>query len=175
MKAKDKKFNKFWKWYIKGEYHCDECPYCWGGQYLPGCDEYDDCGCYIKGDIRDTCRLLSPFRFLLGWGKKKRYEYYKEHEYDDYGDWVTKQESSREKYGDSVKVLLFHVNLKSKYTGEDVTLDDVLMNDNAYHAWSDYEDSVHPYVHKTLRKRWKELIRDTWKAFIGIFKPYFCR
>lgn len=34
-------------YYIKGEYHCDKCPFCWGGEYMPGCDDYDDAGCYI--------------------------------------------------------------------------------------------------------------------------------
>ena len=31
-------------YYIKGEYHCDKCPFCWGGEYMPGCDDYDDAG-----------------------------------------------------------------------------------------------------------------------------------
>lgn len=53
-------------WYIKGEYHCDNCPFCWGGEYRPGCDDYDDVGCYIFNDLKDSCRLLPPLRFILG-------------------------------------------------------------------------------------------------------------
>lgn len=26
-----KKKSKGIDWYIKGEYHCDKCPFCWGG------------------------------------------------------------------------------------------------------------------------------------------------
>lgn len=83
------KLKNFWKFYVKGEYHCDSCPFCWGGGYLPGCDDYDDCGCYIKGDIADkSCRLIPPIRFLLGWGKRKKARYYENHRYDDYEDFM---------------------------------------------------------------------------------------
>lgn len=67
-------------YYIKGEYHCDKCPFCWGGEYMPGCDDYDDAGCYIFGDLRDTCRLIPPIRFILGWGRRKRAEYFRAHD-----------------------------------------------------------------------------------------------
>ena len=66
---KRKKKSKAIEWYIRGEYHCDKCPFCFGGEYLPGCDDYEDAGCYIFGDLRDTCRLIPPIRFILGWGK----------------------------------------------------------------------------------------------------------
>lgn len=35
---KRKKKSKVIEWYIKGEYHCDKCPFCWGGQYNAGGD-----------------------------------------------------------------------------------------------------------------------------------------
>ena len=96
---KKKKKSKAVDWYIKGEYHCDKCPFCWGGEYLPGCDDYDDAGCYIFGDLRDTCRLIPPIRFILGWGKRKKSEYLRAHEYDDFEEWYVDKEKKETAFG----------------------------------------------------------------------------
>ena len=91
--AKMKKFDRIEAvdYYIKGEYHCDKCPFCWGGGYMPECDDYDDAGCYIFGDLRDTCRLIPPIRFILGWGRRKRTEYFRAHKYDDFSEWYAEK------------------------------------------------------------------------------------
>lgn len=64
-------------WYIKGKYHCDKCPYCWSTYSYDG-DE--DCGCYLKGDIQDTCRhIRNPISRMV----VNKNMYIHEHCYDD--------------------------------------------------------------------------------------------
>ena len=80
------KFKRFWNYYIKGEYHCDTCPFCWEERGY----EDADAGCYIKGELQDTCRLIPPFRFLIGWGRRRKVRYIRNHEYDDYPEFIEK-------------------------------------------------------------------------------------
>ena len=49
-KCKKSMMYRIWHWYIKGEYHCDKCPYCWEERTSYEYDEWD-AGCYIKGDL----------------------------------------------------------------------------------------------------------------------------
>lgn len=42
------------RWYICGEYHCDHCPYSWEERG----EEDADAGCYLFGELRETCRLI---------------------------------------------------------------------------------------------------------------------
>ena len=49
--------------------------------------------------------------------------------------------------------------------------------DMFYDFWrirSEYEDFAHPFVYKSLRTEWKELIRKTFNTFFDKLKPYFC-
>ena len=71
-------------WYVYGHYHCDKCPMCWAEWSYEG---DGDCGCYIYGDLRDSCRLLPPFRWLRGWHRKKRALYWEAHQYDGMAEW----------------------------------------------------------------------------------------
>lgn len=82
-----------WKWYVLGYYHCDKCPYCWADYSYEGdCD----CGCYIKGDIQDTCRLIPPFREIIGWPRMRYAQYWETHQYDDMGGWATRWLTSKQ-------------------------------------------------------------------------------
>ena len=100
----NKALKNFWNYYIKGHYHCDTCPFCWGGEYLVGCDDYDDAGCYIKGDIADcSCRLIPPIRFLIGWGRRKKTTYLQNHEYDDIDVWYMEKERKQEIFAKFLK------------------------------------------------------------------------
>ena len=92
-----KKLPKWIRWYILGDYHCDECPYCWGGEYMPGCDEYEDAGCYIRKGLYDNCRLLPPIRFILGFMPKRKNEYAELHRYDGDYEYFEKQYNERKK------------------------------------------------------------------------------
>lgn len=150
------KCKNFFRHYIKGEYHCDTCPFCWEERGI----EDADAGCYIFGDLRDTCRLLPPFRFLIGWPKRKRAIYYADHEYDDFGDWY--EEKLRKE--DKLKELL------EKYFP-----DDKVKSAMGWGIASQAEDIFIPVKWEPLKTRWKKLIKDTWEAFLMCFKPYFCQ
>lgn len=173
---------RFLDYYIKGHYHCEGCPFCWGGEYLPGCDEYADCGCYIKGDIQDTCRLLPPVRFLLGWGKRKKAQYHQNHEYDDFGKWyeekLEKEERLDRALRDYFRVMGYGLVFADKdgrvvpVNGEYITLTHCY---DLYRLASDCEDIFGPVKYVPLKQRWKELLKDTWDRFLMIFKPYFCK
>ncbi len=183
---KKKKKSKAVEWYIKGEYHCDKCPFCFGGEYLPGCDDYEDAGCYIFGDLRDTCRLIPPIRFILGWGKRKKMQYLENHRYDDYGDWAEKQFDNEQKFREA-----FREEIGAKYAlcfkdsngemekgadGKPYSLDEDCYIESMFLLClkaREIFDPPKPY--EPLRKKWAHLVKETWKKFIGIFKPYFCK
>lgn len=86
MKIKEK-FRNFVKWYIKGYYHCDKCPYSWEERGL----EDVEAGCYIKGNICYTCRLIPPFKNIIGYFKKKKRE-------KEYEEWEKEWEKEYEKW-----------------------------------------------------------------------------
>lgn len=173
---------RFLDYYIKGKYHCESCPFCWGGEYLLGCDDYADCGCYIKGDIRDTCRLLPPFRFILGWGKRKKAQYCQNHEYDDYLDWhmarIDRQDKLEQALRDYFRVMRYgivHIDNDGRIIpkgGEYVVETEYY---DLYRLADDCEDIFAPVKYVPLKQRWKELLKDTWSKFSMIFKPYFCK
>lgn len=177
---KSKKIDKAIDWYIKGEYHCDKCPFCWGGEYMPGCDDYDDCGCYIFGDLRDSCRLLPPIRFVLGWGKRKKACYCQAHEYDDIEEWYREKEKKEHQFKDIIKqeILDKYVLCFKDVDGNILTaLDGNPAVDSSPDTWrlmNACEDMFSaPYM--PLKTRWVHLIKDTWHALAMLFKPYFCK
>lgn len=173
-----KKILRLWKWYVQGYYHCHRCPYAWNDA-CPGCEDYD-CGCVIFGDTRDTCRLLPPIRFLLGWGKKKRFQYTHAHEYDD----LVIQYELKEKHEAAMtkaisnslnqwKLTLYRENFDGTY----VPVEDLDAEVEVITHWivDEYEPAVHPVQQLSLRQEWSNLIRKTWKGFIRIFAPYFTK
>lgn len=183
---KKKKKSEAVEWYIKGEYHCDKCPFCCGGEYLPGCDDYEDAGCYIFGDLRDTCRLIPPIRFILGWGKRKKMQYLENHRYDDYGEWVDKKIANEEAFrkafqkvfAEKYAICLKDANgeMEKGADGKPYSLDEecyIGSVSSLYHEASEILDPPKPY--EPLRKKWAALLKETWHSFVGIFKPYFCK
>ena len=176
-----KKENKVIDWYIKGEYHCDKCQFCWGGEYLPGCDDYDDAGCYIFGDLRDTCRLIPPIRFILGLGKRKRAEYFQAHEYDDFPEWQEKCDAKKRQFNACFKVhilnqyAVFYKDRDGNTFGDSIDADRFCEFDEVNRFCWDCEDLFSPPFYVPLKERWVQLIKDTWQKFIMVFKPYFCK
>lgn len=168
-------------YYIKGEYHCDKCPFCWGGEYMPGCDDYDDAGCYIFGDLRDTCRLIPPIRFILGWGRRKRAEYFRANEYDDFAEWYAEKEKKEtafiQAFNDRIfsHFALFWKDKDGNIFGNPIDAERFCEFDNMMRLLGDCEDIFAPPSYVPLKKRWAQLVNDTWHKFIMIFKPYFCK
>lgn len=159
-----------WKWYVLGYYHCDQCPCSWEERNYYEGDA--DAGCYIKGDIQDTCRLIEPFRSLICWYKKRRYEYWEDHQYDGY-----------EKYWDEIiqRELAFEECLEIFMKNKEVYIRDFkgrmipvckkeLRQTFPYgfdEALRHYEDKAHPFQPAPkLKTRWKHLLKDTWKECV---------
>ena len=46
--------------------------------------------------------------------------------------------------------------------------------DQMYTLTDDMRDIFTPPI-EPLKTRWKNLIKSTWKRFVMIFKPYFCK
>lgn len=175
-----KKKSKAIDWYIKGEYHCDKCPFGWDdySEYLGD----GDCGCYIFGDLRETCRLIPPIRFILGWGKRKKMQYLEAHRYDDCGEWAEEEYKRREAFYGAIKERIFDhyavyfKDCDGKVYGDPIDAERFCNLDSSDHLLLDCEHIFSPPKEFVpLRKRWANLIKDTWRGFIGIFKPYFCK
>lgn len=176
---KTKRKSNAFAWYIKGEYHCDKCPFCWSGQYSPGCDDYDDCGCYIFGELRDSCRIIPPLRFIIGWGKRKKAQYFQNHEYDDLDEWMAAEEKKENLFYQA-----FEEEISNCYALCYNGSKGVLLNHNGEPAKVEHPDIYRLYgkcqdIFSTprlpLKERWIQLLKDTRHAFIMIFKPYICR
>lgn len=172
------KVKQLYNWYIKGEYHCDECRYCWEEWSYEG---DGDCGCYIKGDIQDTCRLLPPFKNIIGYFKKRKCDYYMDHKWDGYDEFCQEQDKKelflREKINEHIfKEHEFYV----KGTNGEFIPVNTENNPTVFSVCRaaaavvhDYDGMFHPVIYKSLSQKWKELLKDTFDSFTEKFKPYF--
>lgn len=166
------------EWYIKGNYHCDKCPFCWGGEYCPGCDDYDDAGCYIRGDLYDACRLIPPVRFILGWGKRKKARYYDNHEYDDFGEFYEKEEANRAEFERLLSEWLNGYEIVWRGNdGENHPIDKRLhIQLEAWRIRDGYDEFAHPFQpKKSIASLWASVIKETCHRLVMVFKPYFCK
>jgi hypothetical protein len=179
-KCKKSIFYRIWHWYIKGEYHCDKCPYSWAEKTSYEYDEWD-AGCYIKGDIHDTCRLLPPFRWIVGSLRKKKAMYYYNHQYDGCGEFYEEWENKNKKIQESITKFLDGYDLcwkdsKGEYTPINKEWH---ITQEAYRIRCDYEDYLGELEAKKnppqKQNPWKQAIVWTWNKFINFFKPYFCK
>lgn len=170
-----------WKWYVLGYYHCDQCPYSWSEYSYEG---DGDCGCYIKGELWDTCRLLPPFRFLIGWPRKRQFEYHEAHAWDGIGDWYEENAEREEHYAKSVLILLKEMELYQRdCEGKMIPVCKAdLVGLLEYgcgqigEAYRYYEDHAHPVKVVPLKERWKETIKLTWKHLVyDHIAPYLPR
>lgn len=177
-KCKKSLFYRIWHWYIKGEYHCDKCPYSWEEKTSYEYDEWD-AGCYIKGDIRDTCRLLPPFRWIVGSLRKKKAMYYYNHQYDGCGEFYEEWENKNKKIQEAITKFLDGYDLCWKDSkGEYNPINkEWHITQEAYRIRCDYEDYLGELEAKKNppQNPWKKAIVWTWEKFIGFFKPYFCK
>lgn len=170
-----KKIHTFIDRYIKGKYHCDSCPYGWECKTSYEYDEWD-AGCYIKGELDDGCRLLPPFRFLIGSIKKKKAQYYENHEHDEMGEFFEQQQIKDAEF--EQLLINFIGSSELCYKDENGVFRPIntyqYINNMAWRMRHDYDEFAHPIKHIPLRKRWIELIKSTFTMFINKLKPYFC-
>lgn len=169
---------RFWHWYILGEYHCDKCPYGWEEKTSYEYDEWE-AGCYIKGDICDTCRLLPPFRWIVGSLRKRKLEYQYAHQYDDFAEYVEEIERKETKF----KKLLddFLCGYELCWKDDEGKLNPInkewYIKQEAWRIRYGYEDCLNEEEAKRnpYQNPWKKAILWSWNRFINFFKPYFCK
>ena len=167
MKKLWKKLKRAISYYILGYYHCDKCPWCWEDIYDGDCDA----GCYARGDIHETCRLLPPIRDILGYfGKKRQMSI----DWSIYEDLVAEHEEEERKFKldmDFVKIINSKLESNFVYTGEGSQTGDPYYQDNvvfeiATELRKTYEKMAETaQVPTPLKTRWKDLISDTLKSF----------
>ncbi len=170
----------FYEWYIKGYYHCDQCPYSWECRY----EDDADAGCIIKGDIQDTCRLLPPFKNIIGAIRRRQNDYAIEHEYDGFGEWYKFQEAKEREFKRLLLELLekYAVCYCNKdgtpvlnHEGKICWVDKEHIGESeSYRMRCDYEDFITP-PRKKLREEWRDLIKRTWAVFTRPIKPFLPR
>lgn len=175
MEKLKKKWKVFCDRYIRGFYHCDTCPMCWSKYSYEG---DGDAGCYLFGELRDSCRLLPPIRHLIGWPRKCKAQYWELHQYDDCGEYwenVIHQDVTLEQL---LKKALcgYEINCRSIEDGSLLPdcKEDWITNHLADLRYG-YEEKCHPYTYTPLKKEWKNVLTRTWNAFLDIFRPYFCK
>lgn len=163
-------FKNFIDWYIKGRYHCDQCPYSWEER---GIDGDADAGCYIKGDICDTCRLIPPFKNLIGHLKKNKYMYWENRRYDGCREWFEEERRKQEIFNDILLEILkdYEIFCKNNVCEDKHDLVQSVGNE----LRRKYEEAAHPVVINPLKIKWKELIKETAQTIVYKFKQYFCK
>ena len=164
--------------YIKGDYHCDSCPFCWVDQ------GYDDCdaGCYIFGDLRDSCRLIPPIRSILGYFRKKRIRYHEYHQYDNIGEWYDDHNNRLEVLSNLILKMLSSYDISINYNNHVTNKPETnyikaehLIDANIYNILSEYEDAAHPVKHIRLKDKWADALKSTVTEIADWFKMYFGR
>lgn len=173
MLENDNKLNNFVNRYVKGEYHCDQCPYCWVDY---GYDDAD-AGCYIYGELRDTCRLLPPFRAAIGGIRKKKDHYYQNHQYDGMGEWYLEQEGRQKKFDELIASAFDRRRLEVSYKGsaQSIPSEKIPYILETWRILSDYEEFAHPIISKSVKEKWKDALMSTVRWFGNKIKPYFCK
>lgn len=173
----EKKLPNWIRWYILKDYHCDRCPMCWSDW-----SEYTgdgDCGCYIFGDIReDGCRLLPPFRTLIGWPRKKRAEYAYAHQYDDMADWYEGYHRQEDVFHACIEQLLDGYLVaqrdfegKMRIIERDHWSDGYGFGSHINNAYRAYEDAMYPSQYVSLKHDWKNVIARTKQELFSQPKP----
>ncbi len=166
---------KLLRWFRYGN-DCEHCPYGWCKRTSYEYDEWDG-GCYIKGDDwqDEPCRLLPPYKNIIGFFKKRKAMYFENHYYDNYPEYCQHSESLDEKLKELIDKYMLRYGLYYKLgEGEYTKVENCDMFYNFWRIRSEYEDFAHPFVYKSIRTEWKELICKTFNAFVDKFKPYFC-
>lgn len=158
-------------WYIYGHYHCDKCRMCWSEWSYEG---DGDSGCYIYGELRDTCRLLPPFRHLIGWPRKRKVEYFAAHEYDGYEEHYLEMERQQECMRKAMKKALIGYELiRRGADGKPIPVCELeFLNTEANSVFFEYEENAHPSSYTTLKADWKAVLCRTWNAFADHFRPF---
>lgn len=187
--SKESRIKRIWRWYIKGEYHCDECPQSWEDRSYEG--ECNDYGCYACGECRETCRLIPPVRAFRGWKHRRYMEYWENRRYDGMGDTYQEMWDQRKILTDELKdalkefTLCYKVEASEGWVNEDGKTEelstlrptdlDSFLDDWVPTIQMNYESIAHPVVRKKLSQEWKELLKKTFGKIFDPICPYLPR
>lgn len=180
---------RLWRWYIKGEDHCEHCPQAWEDCSYEG--ECNDYGCYARGECRSTCRLIPPVRSIIGWKHRRYMEYWENRRYDGMGDVYQEMWDQRKILTEELKEALKSYKIcyqalnDESWVGENGQVEKLpalrpIDTDSFLDEWvptiqMNYEDVAHPVVHKKLSQEWKELLKKTFGKLVEPVLPYLPR
>ena len=116
--------------------------------------------------------MIPPIRYILGYCRRKKYEYFREHEYDDFPEWCEKYEAEKDKFNDCFKrIILDHYYLTYKNSngesfGNPIPADRFLEFDEIDLFRYECADIFREPVEVSIKARWKSLIKDIWKNLL---------
>lgn len=162
----DMSINNLFNWYVKGYYHCDKCPYSWEERGF----EDADAGCYLFGELRDTCRhIRNPISQLI----VNKHMNEADSRWDCWCEYTDVYELCHELYKETAEKqrqdwlpsgLSKFIESYDEYDGTRILVDIV----------EEYERKAHPY--KTPLEALKESFLEWRKDFLyRHFKCYFRR
>lgn len=158
---------KWLRWYIFGEYHCDECPYSWEERGI----EDADAGCFLFEELRDTCRhIRNPISQMIVNKHKNEYD----SQWDGWIEYSNEYENCERVYkniSDRIKAHEYVPDmLREFYEGYDECHAIMIMREIV----NEYGLIVHPY--KKPWQKCKEAFAEWRKDFVWRhFKIYFRR
>ena len=152
------------KWIDEGN-DCEKCPCYWCDQ---GWEDFDQ-GCYARRDAFFTGPCYMPWVFRWYLGRKAYFE--QSHEFDDAVEFAEEVEHLDGVIADRIKeelgpcVICYVAESDGKKTyhemDRDMTIGSMAMNVRL--AIDEDWFSRHP---NTLRHKWTELLKETWKRFV---------
>lgn len=148
-----KLFQKAVSWLKEGN-DCEKCPCAWEEWGPEDCD----CGCYAGRDLFEgTCRLPR----LVRWYIACRAEFYKDHEYDGFGEWY--EEDSRLQRAAEKAIepdIIFCWEAKRPEGGS------VLMRYDQEIIRREICDSIRTAVEDARREKEPHTLSEEWKALL---------
>ena len=139
---------------------CEKCACCWEESYYTDCGTEYDCGCTIKGMDYDDHYCFIPYP--IRWIRNRRARYLENHQYDDCAEWFEKEQQAGNIFSDFFENEL---ELESQYMIHQLSGDLRIRYDN-------FLKKGQP---RTLKEKWKALIKETYQHHSFYFKSYFCK
>ena len=151
--------------FIKHGNNCNNCKayYCEKTSY-----EYDEYNvfCFIKGSNYKKCYLISPFKNIVLFFKKRKYNYCKNHEYDNIINFYNKSKNENKTIANIIKkhILTTDYNeqlfLCYKHNNTYYPYCTDYIQDKAIFIKEDLNDFYNPPI--PLKTKWKNLIKETF-------------
>lgn len=165
------------KSFIKNGNNCDKCKCFQSKKTSYEYEEYD-CFCIIKGDCDKKCFLVEPFKSILYFFKKRKYNYYSNHQYDNISEWYTNNKKEEKEFIDLVNRILFEeedtICYRNSYDFNYYPYSSDYINEQFLKLKYEYDDMIKETI--SLRTKWKNLIKETKSYFyrktIGKIIPY---